>query len=150
MLDIQPSNNWRYQSRADIKPSAGLKVCLFGQPEPEKLDTDFKQLLGEIQQAERLRWDYDFKSDQPLPGGRYQWKKMSASKLDLGTAGESEKRSSDHLDSSGETESDVSIADSPEISSSSWSKTLSGSVAFSPSTQRSLSGWYMSVFLSYI
>lgn len=135
MLDIRPASDWRYANRMDIKPSMGLRKCLFAKPVPEteNLQTDLRKLTAEMQKADKERWNFDFIQNKPLPVGRYQWEKMAPGS----SRGESaiQIRYSDHLDSSGETESDISFVDSPSLSSP------GGSGPDTPSTQRSLSGW---------
>lgn len=130
MMDIVRStgNDWRYaRSRVDIKPSAEIKKCLFGEPDHESLQSDLREQFREIRQADELKWNYDFSHDMPLPGGRYKWEKVSA---DI---------------NANITEPTPTVTDSTSPSTSTTSPhTFSAKVVAScldsPSVQRSISG----------
>lgn len=151
MLDnnILPINNWRYTKKMDIKPSAGIKKCLFDKPEHNDLQTDLHEQLGDIQKADRLRWNYDFKRDQPLPGGRYNWERIGSTCRGFGFE-EDVKRSSDEVDRcSSDAESETAESDSSSSASESASSTKSSTLnspshtVSSPSTQRCIPGQFL-------
>jgi len=123
MLDARPTTtNWRYQRKMDIKPSAELKKRLFNEPQSgENLQSDINNLLGEIQQADQLRWNFDFTRNVPLPG-RFKWQLVSSSR---------------HLEEMNNNDGGSKTPQTP--SKSRFSKPESSVVA-SPSTQRIISG----------
>ena len=148
MLDICPAgNNWRFKrNKMDIKPTAALKKCLFGEPEHESLKSDLNQMMNDIQTNDRLRWDFDFKKGKPVPGGRLEWEKMplpaathviedNNTKFTLGLI-----RSDEVSDAASSTE--TSPCTSPSTSSPVKCNRPSCLSVESPSTQRKLSGLY--------
>lgn len=150
MLDICPSgNNWRFKrNKMDIKPSAALKKCLFGEPDHESLKSDLNQMMNDIQTNDRLRWDFDFKKEKPVLGGRHEWEKVPLPatthvlednnvKFSLGLT-----RADEVSDAATSTES--SPCTSPTISSPSKSIRPAVVSVESPSTQLKLPGMYYS------
>lgn len=78
MLDIRPAGSiCRFKrNKMDIKPSAALKKCLFGEPDHDSLKADLNTMMTEIQTNDRLRWDFNFTKGEPVEGGRYKWDKL--------------------------------------------------------------------------
>ena len=145
MLDIRAMENWRQTNKMDIKPSAGLKKRLFDEPETEDhLQSDLKKEMKEIQKADRLRWNYDFTRDIPLPGGRYKWELGVNTSTPESTGCEGS--GCESIDRSSESESDCSLNSPTSSTASPPLRTFVTSTVFdSPATQRRLPGWYLIV-----
>ncbi|XP_067946258.1 cyclin-dependent kinase inhibitor 1B-like [Watersipora subatra] len=139
MLDIRAMENWRQTNKMDIKPSAGLKKRLFDEePKTEDhLQSDLKKEMKEIQKADRLRWNYDFTRDIPLPGGRYKWELGVNTSTPESTGCEGS--GCESIDRSSESESDCSLNSPTSSTASPPLRTYVTSTVFdSPATQRRL------------
>lgn len=49
--------------------------CLFGPVEHEQLRRELKLRLEEMSEQDSRRWNFDFQTENPLPG-RFQWEEM--------------------------------------------------------------------------
>ncbi|CAL8244307.1 unnamed protein product [Lota lota] len=58
--------------RVAVPTLGGVCRKLFGPVDHDQLSRDLNQLLDEMAEQDQRRWNFSFKTDEPLPG-KYQW-----------------------------------------------------------------------------
>ena len=53
-----------------------IRRCLFGHVNHEKAESNFQEQMDALMQENKLRWNFDFENERPLPPGRYLWEKV--------------------------------------------------------------------------
>ncbi|XP_028815066.1 cyclin dependent kinase inhibitor 1Bb [Denticeps clupeoides] len=85
MSNVRLSNGSPTLERMDARLSEHPKpsACrnLFGPVDHEELKRELKGHLREMEDASLARWNFDFKSHTPLPGGRYEWEAVDRSRV---------------------------------------------------------------------
>ncbi|XP_036376165.1 cyclin-dependent kinase inhibitor 1B-like [Megalops cyprinoides] len=85
MSNVRLSNGSPTLERMDgglsDNPKPSFCRNLFGSVDHEELRRDLKQHLQEMEQASSAEWNFDFKNDEPLPAGRYQWERVNSRDL---------------------------------------------------------------------
>jgi len=67
----------------DIRPSNRACRCLFGMPDRDELQETLRKEKAELIQQDKDRWGFDFASEQPIPGSKYQWTRQVSSAGDV-------------------------------------------------------------------
>lgn len=53
-----------------------VRRCLFGHVNHEKSELHLEEQMDALMQQNKLRWNFDFENERPLPPGRYLWERV--------------------------------------------------------------------------
>ncbi|XP_032827438.1 uncharacterized protein LOC116952310 [Petromyzon marinus] len=140
-LDPEPAASPpRVPGQRGGSPQLRARRRLFSCPSGARGSTagaDVRQQLRSVAERDRLKWNFDFESEQPLPGGDFAWEAVPAASVcafyrpvNLRRAG---KRVSDNVAAAASSSSSSSSCP-PRVSSSSSASSSSSSSSSSPSS----------------
>lgn len=75
-----------------------VRRCLFGPPDAEKTKLDLKALMDDVDQQNKLRWNFDFQKGVPI-AGRFKWEPLDLADADRNGGSETQQKPVEEEDS---------------------------------------------------